>query len=123
MTPPYSKSWPEDFAHENGNYNCKCSTCSSEFIGHKRRFTCRECHDRHQLEFKTAVNNARVSLIPGDRIRASHGCRNPATFTFVGWDGNWIVSKSGINDIPARSITSVNGIPIDFRTTTMEVVA
>ena len=35
--------WPDDFPHENGNYNCKCSTCQRWFIGHKRRVTCREC--------------------------------------------------------------------------------
>lgn len=37
-----------------------------------------------------------------------------ATFTFAGWDGHWIVSKSGINDISASSITHVNGQPQSF---------
>ena len=38
-----SKDWTEDFAHENGNYQNKCSTCNALFMGHKRRVTCREC--------------------------------------------------------------------------------
>ncbi|MCK5602035.1 hypothetical protein KAR91_09205 [Candidatus Pacearchaeota archaeon] len=38
-----AKDWHEDSAHENGNYSGKCSTCSEEFRGHKRRVTCREC--------------------------------------------------------------------------------
>lgn len=38
-----SKDWPEDLAHENGNYNCTCVHCGERFQGHKRRHTCREC--------------------------------------------------------------------------------
>ena len=35
--------WPEDAAHENGNYMCMCSHCGAQFIGHKRRVTCKTC--------------------------------------------------------------------------------
>jgi hypothetical protein len=28
------KDWQEDFEHENGNYNCICNYCKSQFIGH-----------------------------------------------------------------------------------------
>lgn len=38
-----AKDWPEDFSHENGNYQCLCSSCGGTFIGHKRRMTCKEC--------------------------------------------------------------------------------
>lgn len=34
--------WPEDFSHENGNYQNRCS-CGIMFIGHKRRVTCKVC--------------------------------------------------------------------------------
>jgi hypothetical protein len=37
------KDWPQDFHLENGNYYCLCSGCGSQFRGHKRRATCREC--------------------------------------------------------------------------------
>jgi hypothetical protein len=35
--------WPEDFSHENGNYQCECLYCKTMFFGHKRRVVCREC--------------------------------------------------------------------------------
>lgn len=36
--------WPEDFAHDNGMYLCRCrGGCGVQFIGHKRRMTCRVC--------------------------------------------------------------------------------
>jgi len=38
------KDWTEDFSHENGNYTCICHKCKAQFIGHKRRITCRECY-------------------------------------------------------------------------------
>ena len=41
-----ARDWPDDFPHENGTYSCRCITCDSEFIGHKRRFVCRECANR-----------------------------------------------------------------------------
>lgn len=37
------RSWPEDFAHENGCYCCKCLVCDKDFTGHKRRVVCRQC--------------------------------------------------------------------------------
>lgn len=37
------RSWPEDFAHENGNYTCACCVCGNQFFGHKRRVVCRLC--------------------------------------------------------------------------------
>ena len=39
-----TKDWTEDFSHENGNYACICHKCKAQFIGHKRRITCRECY-------------------------------------------------------------------------------
>lgn len=37
--------WPEDFSHENGNYLRICLSCGGEFIGHKRRTHCKDCHE------------------------------------------------------------------------------
>lgn len=76
-----------------------------------------ESTDARELRLRAwreASEAAKLVLKPGDRIRASHGCRSMATFTFAGWDGHWIVSKSGINDISASSITHVNGQPQSF---------
>lgn len=38
-----SRNWPDDFAHENGNYQVRCVSCGGIFLGHKRRTTCRVC--------------------------------------------------------------------------------
>ena len=35
--------WPEDFSHENGNYQNICCECGKYFAGHKRRIVCRRC--------------------------------------------------------------------------------
>lgn len=37
------RDWPEDFAHENGQYFCTCSVCDRQFTGHKRRVVCKLC--------------------------------------------------------------------------------
>ena len=36
-------SYTEDFHHENGNYQNKCSVCGKMFFGHKRRTRCKLC--------------------------------------------------------------------------------
>lgn len=42
--------WVEDFEHENGNYHQKCYNCEADFIGHKRRIVCRECHTCQEIQ-------------------------------------------------------------------------
>lgn len=42
-------SWPEDFDHENGCYECSCAYCHRHFLGHKRRVVCKIC-DRALME-------------------------------------------------------------------------
>lgn len=39
-----ARNWPEDAAHENGNYLNRCVACKQTFVGHKRRAVCRECN-------------------------------------------------------------------------------
>lgn len=41
--PPTDHDWPEDFDHENGDYQCKCLICGNIFRGHKRRVICKMC--------------------------------------------------------------------------------
>ena len=43
QTTPHAGDWPEDFSHENGNYQCECYYCKAIFTGHKRRVVCKEC--------------------------------------------------------------------------------
>lgn len=66
---------------------------------------------RRLAAHRLAVTVLKPMLKPGDRIRAVRGeCgAKPATYTFAGWDGGWIVSASGINTIIPASVTSING--------------
>lgn len=43
-----ARNWPEDFPHENGNYQRECVDCHQFFIGHKRRCVCKVCHERER---------------------------------------------------------------------------
>lgn len=58
--------------------------------------------------------NARKVLKPGDRLRVSKCPGTKRWITFAGWDGNWIVSKSGINDFHPRCVDMINGVPVDL---------
>jgi hypothetical protein len=64
--------------------------------------------------FKRGVAEAQKVLKPGDRIRSNRGCGPYATYTFTGWDGDWIKTKSGYNDIAATNIKKVNGEAMTF---------
>ena len=48
--------WPEDFSHENGNYNCICCDCGGVFTGHKRRVVCRKCSSKPPQSSQPKVN-------------------------------------------------------------------
>lgn len=37
------RKWHEDASHENGCYMNTCCHCGREFLGHKRRVSCRVC--------------------------------------------------------------------------------
>lgn len=47
------KDWPEDFQHENGDYQCHCIGCNGVFRGHKRRVMCKECANPPSTGAKT----------------------------------------------------------------------
>jgi len=75
----------------------------------------KEKQDAYERHLR-AVKCAKKILKPGDRIRTEGGCRRKSTITFAGWDGNWIVSKSGGSDYLAGSIDKLNGEPVDWGT-------
>lgn len=64
--------------------------------------------------FRRAVENAKKVLKPGDRLRVTKCPGLKRTIIFAGWEGNWIVSKSGINDYSAGCVDRVNGEAVDF---------
>jgi hypothetical protein len=65
-------------------------------------------------EWQRAVFEAQKVLKPGDRIRARRACHPEATYTFMGWDGEWIITRSGYTDVSAPSIVKVNGEAMSF---------
>lgn len=66
------------------------------------------------IKVLSATDNAKRILKPGDRIRSNRCCGVKTSYTFDGWDRDWVISKSGINDIAACSIDLLNGEPVDF---------
>lgn len=48
--PDSTRDWPEDAAHENGRYLCRCWNCRETFTGHKRRVECHVCSDANGSE-------------------------------------------------------------------------
>jgi len=53
-------------------------------------------------------------LKPGDRFRVSKCPGTKRWATFAGFDGYWIVSKSGIDDYFPGHVDMVNSSPVDF---------
>jgi hypothetical protein len=65
---------------------------------------------------KLATDSAETTLKRGDRLRVS-GCLGTKRWvTFDHWDGCWIVTKSGIDDIHAINVDRVNTESVDFTT-------
>jgi len=60
------------------------------------------------------IAKARKVLKKGDRIRVSRCGGIVATYTFDHWDDDRIVSKSGIDDLFAGSISKINGVEASF---------
>ena len=71
-------------------------------------------NEKRRKQFFDAAENAKKVLKKGDKIRVTKCPGTKRTITFSHFDGNWIVSKSGINDYSARSIDRLNGFPINF---------
>ena len=79
-----TRSWPEDFEHENGNYTCHCHTCGHSFVGHKRRVTCKLCASAKTDQQARAIKKlleARdsLALIPEHLAGADAGNLSEAT--------------------------------------------
>jgi len=52
-----ARDWPEDFADENGKYQCQCIYCAEYFFGHKRRFICKLCDGKPGEVVTSAPND------------------------------------------------------------------
>ncbi len=70
--------------------------------------------EKCRRDFRLAAANAKKVLKAGDRLRVTKCPGTKRVITFAGWDGDWIVSKSGINDYAASCVDMVNGERVDF---------
>ena len=61
-----------------------------------------------------AGKKAKETLKPGDRVGCTKCPGTKRVIIFSHFDGNWIVSKSGIDDYSPCSVYSVNGKPVCF---------
>jgi hypothetical protein len=64
--------------------------------------------------YHLATSQAKATLKRGDRLRVTKCPGTKRWITFECWDGDWIVSKSGINDYHAITIDRVNDKAINF---------
>jgi hypothetical protein len=95
-----ANDWEEDFKHENGQYEGRCSNCGCRFIGHKRRCVCKACYDRAAptAGAATTSEDARDAARLADRVRdliASHAA------------DNWPMKKYALEDIE-KNIRAIN---------------
>jgi len=65
-------------------------------------------------EIRRATARAKAVLKPGDRICTRRCGGGLHTYTFAGWDGDWITTKGGTDDISARNIVKLNGEAVRF---------
>jgi hypothetical protein len=65
---------------------------------------------------KLATDSAKTTLKRGDRLRVTRCPGTKRWVTFDHWDGYWIVTKSGIDDIHAINVDRVNTESVDFTT-------
>lgn len=74
-----------------------------------------EAQRRHlQESSRLAEQNAKRVLKPGDRLRVTKCPGTKRWITFAGWDGHWLVSKSGINDYSPLCVDRLNEAAVDF---------
>lgn len=74
----------------------------------------KKAHRNKEENWRSSVLSAKKVLRVGDRIRVTRCPGNKRTVTFACWDGNWIVTASGISDIGAGTIDMLNGEAIKF---------
>ena len=71
---------------------------------------------QQKADYNKAVLIAKNYLKPGDKVGCTKCAGVKSVFTFIEFDGCWMVSKSGINDFHPYNVYSVNGVKVDFKT-------
>lgn len=90
-----SKDYPEDFIHENGNYQNKCITCNDIFNGHKRRYICKDCRLKN-IEYEACVveYGKAIRCVPTEYILAAGDKFYPLKTLNHLWFSAWRASKA-----------------------------
>lgn len=65
-------------------------------------------------QLKRALARSMETLKPGDRFRASRCGGIRAWYRFSHWDGDELITASGIYDIHPINIDRLNGEPVSF---------
>lgn len=81
-----ARDWPEDAAHDNGQYQCICATCGTSFVGHKRRVWCKAC-DKGPF----GINGQRDPDYPCDMFRNG----KPSENNTCEGDGHYLCNECG----------------------------
>lgn len=72
---------------------------------------------KEQIEAaKLAASEAKKVLKYGDKVGCTRCPGTKRVFIFSHWDGDWMVSKSGIDDYHPTNIYSINGFKPKFKT-------
>ena len=113
-----NKTGGKSVSHSCRN-NGNCNYCTSNRIyKNKKRF--QEMNDNTQSKGLTdedirIINKAKSILKKGDRVGVTKCPGTKRVFTFLEWDGNWMVSKSFIDEYSPINIYSINNIQVNLK--------
>ena len=68
------RNWPEDYPHENGCYQNKCSMCGNLFLGMKRRPICKLCFATASADYTKMDTHASAEKVERfEKVEISEG--------------------------------------------------
>lgn len=71
--------------------------------------------EEQKAHYARCVARAKSLLRRGDKVRLSICGGGQATYVFECWDGEWMLSKSGVNELHPYNVVRLNGKAISFR--------
>ncbi|UTC28316.1 hypothetical protein GURKE_02850 [Brevundimonas phage vB_BpoS-Gurke] len=79
--------------------------------------------EEQKAHYARSVTRAKALLRRGDKVRLTICGGGQATYVFADWDGEWMVSKSGVNELHPYNVVRLNGKPLSFRDENHRVVS
>ncbi|USN15426.1 hypothetical protein KIKIMORA_02800 [Brevundimonas phage vB_BpoS-Kikimora] len=71
--------------------------------------------EEQRAHYGRSVTRAKALLRRGDKVRLTICGGGEATYVFDCWDGEWMISKSGIDELHPYNVVRLNGKPLSFR--------